>query len=147
MKQQLLKIKVLSKKKTITTKDGKERTIRDYFTPCKIKVKGEEEKGKQEKYLTVKMTQKVELPKNCNYFVAIVDVAKGHVSIPNIWEVKTNEKTGKIEYPTLWIRGYEKIEILQPKINVDVEFDTDDEDDAEETELDESVETDLPFAE
>ena len=74
--------------------------FRKFFTCMNILVKGEEDKGLQEKTLNVKFKRDV----NTNGFIrGIVEVKEDKISIPFKWEIKTDEKTGKKKYPTIWI--------------------------------------------
>ena len=139
----LVSLKILSKK-IETEVNGKKRTFNRYFSPVKIVVKGEEEKGRQRKSITVKFTQDVTLPKGYRFFILTVDTDKDQLSAPHIYEVKEDE-TGKLVYPTIWIRGYEEVKPLTPKskpITEDVEFETE-EVETEEHEI-ENDEADTP---
>ena len=74
--------------------------FRKFFTCMNILVKGEEDKGLQEKTLNVKFKREV----NTNGFIrGIVEVKEDKISIPFKWEIKIDEKTGKKKYPTIWI--------------------------------------------
>lgn len=142
-------LKVLSTKVSIE-KDGKKKSFLRYFAPVKMVVKGEEESGKQKKKVTVKFTEDVELPKNARFFMLTVDTEKDQISCPRIWEVKEKEdKDGNkvLEYPVIWIRGFEEIKELPRKpITEDVEFETEESvTTTEEHEIETESEDDLPF--
>lgn len=134
-----IKLKVLSKK----VKNGNKSFLR-YFTYLKMIVVGQEEKGKQEKSLTVKFTEECSnrlrtIDKDLRFFVLTIDLNKDQLSCPRKYEIKQeeNEKTGEMEdvYPVVWVRGFEKVEKLPQKpLTDDVEFDTDEEP-TEETEI------------
>lgn len=126
----LVKIKVLSKKVTIE-KGGKKKSFNRYFAPVKMIVKGHEEDGKVEKSLTVKFTEEsLKLIGDNRFFVLTVDTDKDQLSCPRIYEIKeTEDKDGNkvLEYPVIWIRGFEKLQPLPQKpITDDVEFETED---------------------
>ena len=136
---QLVKIKILSKQKEITTKDGKTRKIRDWWTNANIVVAGEESKGRQRKSITVKFTQDVQLPKDVHY--AIIEGVLGEqLGLPTKYEV-TTDKDGKKVYPTVWVRGYKTLTPVKPKVDLStVEYLLDEDiDDEEETELEENA--------
>lgn len=140
----MLNLKVLSKKCEVE-KDGKKRTFLTYFTPVKITVKGEEEKGLQRKTLSVKFVQECRIPEPKN-FLLTVDLDKKQISIPNVYEIKVNDK-GEKEYPTVWIRGYESYKELhrKPK-DENTAFGVTFEADTEEIEINDSdSKDDLPF--
>lgn len=127
----LIKIKLLSKQ---VNAGGKK--FRRYFTPVNIVVKGEEEKGKQSKSLTVKIAKSCELPKDTKFAILTVDASKGQISLPTIYEV-TEDKDGNSIYPVVWLRGFVDCKPIQPKIDMsNVDFDLgDDADDNEEVEI------------
>ena len=136
----MLNVKILSKKVTVE-KGGKKKSFLRYFTRVKCIVKGEEEKGKQLKSLTVKFTQDTakKLPENARFFVLGLENPMEQLSCPRIYEIKESEdKDGNkvIEYPVIWIRGFDKYEeIPQKPITDDVDFETEDTT-TEETEID-----------
>ena len=137
-----IKLKVLSKKVEVE-KDGKKRSFLRYFAPVKIVVKGEEDKGRQSKQITVKFKQSVQTP-NVRFFILTCE--ENDISCPFAWEIKTKED-GKKEYPVIWIRGYKSFEALSSKGGLDkhVEFETEDIE-TEEVEIkDADKDTDLPF--
>ena len=127
----LIKIKLLSKQVNVGSKK-----FRRYFTPVKIVVKGEEEKGKQSKSLTVKFAKSCKLPDKVNFAIITADVSKGQISVPTLYEI-TEDKDGNTIYPVIWLRGFEDCKPLQPKAdlsNIDFEL-GDDADDNEEIEI------------
>ena len=127
----MVSLKILSKKVTVE-KDGKKKSFNRYFTRVKMVVKGEEEKGKQLKSLTVKFTEDAskELPKDARFFTIDVDTEKGNLGCPRIYEVKvTEDKDGNEvkEFPVIWIRGFSNYKPLPVKpITEDVDFETED---------------------
>lgn len=121
----IVKIKVL--KKVYETKDGG-RKFDKYFAPVNIIVKGEEEKGLQSKTLTVKFVREVK--PQTGIFVG----DENTISLPYIFKQEINPKTGKLEYPVIWIRGYDKIKPLPKKPNTSCVPVVDDDND-EETEF------------
>lgn len=125
----MLTLKVLSKKITIK-KGNSKKTFNRYFTYMMLPVKGEESKGKQRKSVTVKFTQAVKYDER--FALVTVDVSKGQISAPKIYEIKQLED-GTKEYPTVWIRGFENVQKIEPKVD-DNSFDfcLDGEDDSEE---------------
>lgn len=127
----MLTIKILSKQ--ITVKQGnKKRTFPRYFTYMMLPVKGEEQKGKQRKSVVVKFTQAVKFDER--FALVTVDVSKGDISAPRIYEVKENAETGKPEYPTVWIRAVRSVTKIEPKMNEsDLDFCLDGESDNDES--------------
>ena len=91
-------VKLLLMSKLANGQNGQK--FRKFFTSLTIVVKGEEDKGLQENTLNVKFKREV----NTNGFIrGIVEVQEDKISIPFKWEIKTDEKTGKKKYPTIWI--------------------------------------------
>lgn len=142
----MISIKILSKKVTVES-NGKKKTFLRYFTRVKMLVKGEEDKGKVSKSLTVKFTQDASklLPKEARFFT--VNVTMDQLSCPRIYEVKVEEDKDGNEikkFPTIWIRGFSDYKELPTKpITDDVDFET------EETETEEHeigiTEDNIPF--
>ena len=92
-------IKLLLKSKKKTTSDGKKQ-FRTYFTSVLILVKGEEEKGKQRKTLTVRFDESV----NTKDLVrGIVTVDEKDIDLPFKYQVQ--HKDGKDTYPYIYIRN------------------------------------------
>ena len=146
----LVSLKILSKK-IETEVNGRKRTFNRYFSPVKIVVKGEEEKGRQRKSITVKFTQDVTLPKGVRFFILTVDTDKDQLGAPHVYEV-TQDENGNPKYPVIWIRGYEELKPLKAKsrpITEDVEFETEDveteEHEIENDEADTPNNDNLPF--
>lgn len=88
---QQVSLKVITKEHL--TKDGK-RKFNTYYTPVSIIVKGEEEKGLQDKFLTVKFRDNLK-PK---MKVALIDAM---AYVPYQYEVKETEE-GKV-FPFIFI--------------------------------------------
>lgn len=134
-----IKLKVLSKKVEVE-KDGKKRSFLRYFAPVKMVVKGEEDKGRQSKQITVKFRQSVQIP-NARFFILTCN--ESDISCPFAYEIKTTDD-GKKEYPVCWIRGYQSYEVLSSKGGLDkhVEFETEE---VEIKDANESDKEDLPF--
>ena len=107
--EQKIKIKVITKEHT--TKDGK-RKFKTYFTPCKIIVKGEEEKGKQAKMLSVKFKEGLTPKYKVEYLFGL-----GYV--PYTYEIK--EEDGKKKYPFIYILKIDSEEVASSPSDVDFE--------------------------
>lgn len=127
MKQNDL-IKILITKRNLKSKDGKKK-FSTFRTKMFLLVKGEEEKGKQEKWVTVKFPSDVDT-KNLSRGLLTVKVAD--ISFPRIYEV-TNNKNGEVEYPTVWVREFKEFHSIERE--VENPFITD-EVDTEETDID-----------
>ena len=122
-------IELLLKSKKKQAKDG--RQFRTYFTDVMIVVKGEEEKGKQKKTLTVKFDQGV----NTKDIVrGLVQVEEKDIDLPFKYQVK--EKDGKETYPTIYIRKIAKYEERKGASTIEFLLD---ENDTEETVIDEET--------
>lgn len=126
-----MKIKVLSKQKQ--TKDGKKYVA--YFTPVRIMVKGEEEKGLQDKYLSVYFTKVAEKKLPVDFKRGLLDVDGEKINFPYVYERKVNED-GSIDYPEVWIRDINTIEPVKAKAVNTCSFITDEEE-TEETNIEE----------
>ena len=122
-----MKIKVL--KTTKTTKDG--RTFTSYFTPVMIVVKGEEDKGEQQKGLTLNFSKEADKKLPVNFNGGILECKGEDVIMPFVYEIK--QRDGKDDYPNVYIKDFEKITPLKPKKNT-CRFLVDEEE-SEETEL------------
>ena len=121
-------IKLLLKSKKKTTSDGKKQ-FRTYFTSVLILVKGEEEKGKQRKTLTVRFDDSV----NTKDLVrGIVTVEEKDIDLPFKYQVQ--HKDGKDTYPYIYIRKIKSYE--EKRGQSSIEFITD-EDETEDTVIDE----------
>lgn len=103
----MIKIQLLSK--DVKSKDGT-RKFRTFFTPVNIVVKGEEDKGAQKKYLTVKFKDGVE---HSNLKRGILTCKDEDIWIPYVYEITENQETGKKEFPTVWVRGYEDYQVTK----------------------------------
>ena len=90
-------IELLLKSKKKTNSNGAE--FRTYFTDVMILVKGEEEKGKQRKTLTVKFDKAVDTR---NIIRGLLKVEDKDIDLPFKYQVK--QKDGKESYPTIFIR-------------------------------------------
>ena len=124
-------IKLLLKSKKKTTSDGKKQ-FRTYFTSVLILVKGEEEKGKQRKTLTVRFDESV----NTKDLVrGIVTVEEKDIDLPFKYQVQ--QKDGKDTYPYIFIRKIKSYE--EKRGHSSIEFITDEEE-TEDTVIDEEVE-------
>lgn len=105
-----MKIKVFSKKVTITYEDGKSNTFYRYFMPCRIQVfENGEDKGIQEKNVEVHFTKSAmkKLPDEKVFAIFEIENHENY-SLPFTYEIKTNEK-GETEYPAVWIRDWDKL--------------------------------------
>lgn len=117
-----IKLQIFSKKVNATV-NGKARSFNTYFTKMNLIVVGEEEKGRQIKYVTVKFRKNVDASMIKRGYI-ICD--QKDVNAPFKYEVITNPDGSKV-YPTLWIRGY-KTYIERVQTHVQNEFITEDED-------------------
>lgn len=128
-----MKVKVLLSKKT---------EFPSYWTPVKIVVKGEEEKGPQAKGLNVRFTKVADKKLPVDFKGGIIEVKPEQINFPFIYEIKKGEN-GEDEYPVVWIRDIENVLPLPAPKNtctfVGVEEDT------KETEIDEFGDNDQPF--
>lgn len=107
-----MKIKVL--KSTKTTSDGRKFTA--YWTPVTIVVKGEEEKGAQEKGLNVYFSAGAEKKLPVDFKGGILECKGEDVSAPYVYEIKKDED-GKDNYPFVYIKDFESISPLKPREN------------------------------
>ena len=106
-----MKIKVLAKSR----KNEKGQEFFSFFTPVTIMVKGEEDKGVQNKTLDVKFTKEADKQLPVNFKGGIIEVDGENVGFPYIYEVK--EEDGKKEYPCVWIRKINSVSPLKPREN------------------------------
>ena len=104
MKQNDL-IKIIIKVSNKKTKDG--RSFRSYRTPMNLVVVGEEEKGKQQKDVTVKFTSDVDVKSIKGY--GRISLFVKNVGFPNKYEI-TEDENGNKKYPVVWVRGFETYE-------------------------------------
>lgn len=124
-------IKLLLKSKKKKSANGAQ--FRTYFTDVNILVKGEEDKGKQKKSVTVKFDQKLD---TSNLIRGFLYVDEKDIDLPFKYQII--QKDGKDSYPSIFIRKYDRYEEHKGKSTI--EFITD-EDETEETLIDdESVE-------
>ena len=111
-------VELLLKSKKKQAKDG--RQFRTYFTDVMIVVKGEEEKGKQRKSITVRFDKSVDTSKLVRGFLT---VDEKDIDLPFKYQII--EKDGKPSYPVIFIRKYESYE--EKKGNSTIEFITEEE--------------------
>ena len=131
MKQNdLVKIRVYRGK---SIKNGKKK-IPTYYTKMMIRVKGEEDQGKQLKSVTLKFVTDVD---SSNITNGILTCYLKDVSYPSLYEITFDEEKEKNVYPTVWIRGFKDFKEIE--IDVENPFVTD-EPETEETEIPEEIE-------
>ena len=123
-------LELLLKSKKKTNQNGAE--FRTYFTDVMILVKGEEEKGKQKKTLTVKFDKAVDTR---NIIRGIVKVEEKDIDLPFKYQVK--EKDGKESYPTIDIRKIAEYEVRKGASTIEFLLE---ENDTEETVIDDNEE-------
>lgn len=128
------KIKLLLKSKKKKTEKG--ASFRTFFTDVNIVVKGEEEKGKQRKSITVKFD------KDCkgvgDLVRGILTVDEKDIDLPFKYQIQ--EKDGKPSYPHIYIRNFDSYEEQKGKSTI--EFITE-ENDTEETVIDDEESTEV----
>ena len=112
MKGESIMIKLLLKSKKKQTKDG--RKFRTYFTDVMIVVKGEEEKGKQRKSLTVKFDK--DCPNTSNLVRGYLTINEKDVDLPFKYQIV--EKDDKPSYPSIFIRKFESYEEVKGKSTI-----------------------------
>lgn len=104
-----MKIKVLSSKQTII-KDGKKTTFYRYFSPCNIQTFGKdgEDLGIQLKNIEVHFTKVAskKLPQE-KVFAIIESKDAKNISLPYVWKVTTDEETGELVFPQIWVRDFD----------------------------------------
>ena len=122
-----MSVKLLLKYKKQKASNG--ATFRRFFTDVKILVKGEEEKGKQRKSITVKFDKGVDTSKLVRGFITCNEA---DIDLPFKYQIQ--EKDGKPSYPTIYIRKIENYE--EKRGQSTIEFLTE-EDETEETNIDE----------
>lgn len=137
MKQNDL-IKIQISRMNRKSKDGKRKWI-EFRTKMNLVVKGEEEKGKQDKWVTVQFDESINT-KELSRGLLTVKVAD--VSFPRIYEIKDvkDEETGEIKkkYPVVWVNAFKEFHAIEREIEnpfVTDGFD-DESEDTEETESD-----------
>ena len=97
-----MKIKVLKSKKT---------TFPSYYTPVAIVVKGEEEKGEQNKGIKVLFSKTADKKLPVEFNGGILEVKGTDVNMPFVYEIKTNEN-GEDDYPFVYIKDFDSISPL-----------------------------------
>ena len=133
-----MKIKVLSSKQTITL-NGKKKTFYRYFSPCRIQVIDDngEDLGICEKNINVSFTKDAGKKLPDEKVFAIFESSKPEdISLPYVWKKTKNPETGEDEYPRIWIRSWEKMTPVKPRVNNTCEPILE-EDDTEEIEIEE----------
>lgn len=90
------------------TKEG--RKFRSYWAYMYLKVKGEEEKGKQRKSVNVSFHQGVDNSKITR------GVLEGDFDLPERYEVK-KDKDGKDKYPAIWVNSVKSFTEVPRKRN------------------------------
>lgn len=114
-------IKLLAIKKVVNSGKTKFNT---YITKMNLVVKGEEEKGTQEKWVSLKFRKEVTQPnKSCILICNAKDV-----DVPSKFVVV--EKDGKKIYPEVWVRAIQEVKELNKKVDQNA-FVVDEEDDEE----------------
>lgn len=114
--------------KTQKTKDGKKK-FRKFFTRVMIQVKGEEDKGKQKKSLTVRFAEGIETK---DYIRGILSVEDNDIEIPYQWAI-TKTDDGKDRYPSIYVK---KVAKFEPRLSeTTVEFCLEDEKETEDVDI------------
>lgn len=115
MKQNDL-IKIQISRMNRKSKDGKRKWI-EFRTKMNLVVKGEEEKGKQDKWVTVQFDESINT-KELSRGVLTVKVAD--ISFPRVYEIKdvTDETTGEIKkkYPVVWVNAFKEFHAVEREI-------------------------------
>lgn len=110
------------------TKDGKKK-FRKFFTRVMIQVKGEEEKGKQKKSLTVRFADGIETK---DFIRGILSVEDADIEIPYQWAI-TKTDDGKDRYPSIYVK---KVAKFEPRLSEStVEFCLEDEKETEDVDI------------
>jgi len=126
MKQSDL-IEIMITKRNRQSKDKKQKWV-EFRSPLMLIVKGEEEKGKQKRWLTVKFGEDVDPKKLSRGYLTVV---VANVSFPKVYEI-TKDEDGKDKYPVVWVNSYEKFRPVE--VEIENPFVTD-EKETEETEI------------
>lgn len=104
-----MKLKVLKSKKS---------KFPSFFTPVKIVVKGEEDKGAQEKTLNVYFSEVADKKLPVGFKGGIIECKPEDINAPYVYEIKTNKKDAtKLDYPMVYIKDLISVQPLQPKEN------------------------------
>ena len=111
MKQNDL-VTLIIKSKTVKSKDGKKK-FRTFRTPMNLIVRGEEEKGKQVKEVTVKFVSDVDTKNITN---GKLTCYVRDLGFPSKYYEVTEDENGEKVYPTVWIRGYKSFEEVERDI-------------------------------
>ena len=112
----MVQLLLMSKQKK--TKDGKKK-FRTFFTRIMILVKGEEEKGKQLKTITVKFAEGVDT-KDLNR--GLLSCSEENIDLPYQWQVRKDDK-GEDSYPYIYVKKIDAFEPKQPKSTIEFLFD------------------------
>lgn len=138
MKQtDIIKIFITIRKRQ--SKDGK-RKWNQHRTKMNLLVKGEESKGKQDKWVNVTFCGK-ELSNVAEKFTrGYLYVKVEDINYPKIFEIVKDEETGKDIYPEVKIFGFESFKAKE--IEMENPFVTD-ESETEETEIEESEDSEI----
>lgn len=138
MKQNdLIKVRITALNKK--SKDGKRKWV-EFRTPMSLVVKGEEEKGTQKKWVTVRFDESINT-KELSRGELTVKVAD--ISFPKVFEIKEETaEDGKVtkKYPIVWINAFKEFRAIEKEI--DNPFITD-ESDTEETEIPDTEENNI----
>lgn len=111
MKQNdLIKIEITKLNKK--SKDGKKKWV-EFRTPMMLVVKGEDEKGKQKKWVTVKFDESINT-KELSRGVLTVRVAD--ISFPKTYTI-TEDEDGKKKYPVVWINAFKEFREVEREID------------------------------
>ena len=102
-----MKIKVLKSKKT---------TFPSYYTPVAIVVKGEEEKGEQQKGIKVLFSKVADKKLPVDFNGGIIECDGADVNVPFVYEIKTNDN-GEDDYPFVYIKDFKNIQPLPQSKN------------------------------
>lgn len=104
-----MKIKVLKSKKS---------KFPSFFTPVKIVVKGEEEKGAQEKTLNVYFSELADKKLPVGFKGGVIECKGENVNAPYVYEITPNkDDPTKKNYPMVYIKDLISVTPLQPKEN------------------------------
>ena len=121
--------KLLLMSKMQKTKDGKKK-FRKFFTRVMIQVKGEEEKGKQKKSLTVKFADGIETK---DFIRGILTCEDNQIEIPYQWAI-TKKDDGTYRYPRIYVK---QVVSFEPRLSEStVEFCLEDEKETEDVDID-----------
>lgn len=122
-------------KRNRKSQDGKKKWI-EFRTPMNLVVKGEEEKGKQKRWINVKFSDDCDTKTLSR---GLLTVRVGDISFPKVYEITEDQTTGKKKYPYVYINEYREFRNVEKEI--DNPFVTD-ESETDETEIDNDSESD-----